>query len=240
MWRNEKWSAAMVVSLVAASVAMSTLTPSPGAAEGLFGGLFNFLGARPDDRYPAPPAAMTPPLAYADPSQQMPQQTPLNLAPSGPSESFGRSTYCVRLCDGRYFPMSGPAAASSATAVKTCSSMCPASKTAIYHGGKIDDAAAANGDRYADLANAFVYRDHLVADCTCNGKDAFGLAPIDVAKDPTLRPGDVVATAQGLTVFRGAQGETHRTADFTPVNAAKVSAEVRHKLATMRVSSTTQ
>ena len=33
-----------------------------------------------------------------------------------------------------------------------------------------------------------------MTNCTCNGKDAFGLAKIDVASDPTLKPGDIVAT----------------------------------------------
>ncbi len=33
---------------------------------------------------------------------------------------------------------------------------------------------------------------------TCNGRDQFGLARIDVNTDPTLRPGDIVATRSGL------------------------------------------
>ena len=52
--------------------------------------------------------------------------------------------------------------------------------------------------RYADLDNAFVYRQKLIPDCTCNGKDAFGLAKIDVASDPTLKPGDIVATGDNV------------------------------------------
>ena len=56
--------------------------------------------------------------------------------------------------------------------------------------------SASDGTRYADLPNAFVYRDRLVADCTCNGKDAFGLVTTTTNDDPTLRPGDIVATEQ--------------------------------------------
>ena len=55
-----------------------------------------------------------------------------------------------------------------------------------------------NGARYADLDNAFVYRQKIVEDCTCNGKDSFGLAQIDVAADPTLRQGDIVATGDNV------------------------------------------
>ena len=43
-----------------------------------------------------------------------------------------------------------------------------------------------------------MYRQKIVEGCTCNGKDSFGLARIDVASDPTLRPGDIVATGDNV------------------------------------------
>ena len=228
------WSGHKGAALLAAGLALATLTPGPSMAQDVFGSLSRLFGAPHDERYPAQPGRSEP-MAYANPSEVPSTGSPLPLAPS--SAPSMRSTYCVRLCDGRFFPLSGPAASSTAAATRMCSAMCPASKTAIYRGGKIDDAAANNGDRYADLANAFVYREKLVADCTCNGKDALGLAPVDVASDPTLRPGDVVATAAGLKVFKGSKGETHKTADFTPIgNTATISADVRRKLATIRVA----
>ena len=49
--------------------------------------------------------------------------------------------------------------------------------------------SASNGARYADLDNAFVYRQKIVEGCTCNGKDSFGLARIDVACRPDLAAG---------------------------------------------------
>ncbi len=55
-----------------------------------------------------------------------------------------------------------------------------------------------DGSRYSDLPNAFAYRQKMVGGCSCNGKTAFGLANIDVKTDPTLRQGDIVATAGGL------------------------------------------
>jgi hypothetical protein len=78
--------------------------------------------------------------------------------------------------------------------VQLCSAFCPAAKTQVFNGSAIDQAAGPNGARYADLDNAFVYREKIVTGCTCNGRDAFGLAKIDAASDPTLRPGDIVAT----------------------------------------------
>ena len=68
----------------------------------------------------------------------------------------------------------------------------------MFNGSQIDHAYAGNGARYADLDNAFVYRKKVVEGCSCNGKASFGLARIDVAADPTLRPGDVVATGDNV------------------------------------------
>ena len=51
-----------------------------------------------------------------------------------------------------------------------------------------------------DLKTAYLYRKQIVPDCTCNGRDIFGLAPIDVKTDPTFRAGDTVATADGVIV----------------------------------------
>ena len=228
------WSGPLIGLLITATVTGVVVTPRESAAQDFFGFFRLFGGQR--ERAPAPPPRYQP-YAYADPSQV--PDVPVRRPSTGGYEGGMRSTYCVRLCDGRFFPMSGPAASSQASAAKMCSAMCPAAKTAIYRGGQIDHAAASNGDRYADLANAFVYRDKLVDGCTCNGKNALGLARIDVAADPTLRAGDVVATAGGLTVFKGRKGDNHKSADFTPIeDAGKVAVDVRRRLATTRVQDT--
>ena len=80
---------------------------------------------------------------------------------------------------------------------------------------------ARDGAHYADLDTAFLYRKQLVANCTCNGRNAFGLAPFDLSSDPTLRPGDIVATRQGLMAFNGKNGSADA---FTPVNSAAIDA----------------
>jgi hypothetical protein len=82
--------------------------------------------------------------------------------------------------------------------VQLCNAFCPAAKTQVFNGSQIDHAYAGNGARYADIDNAFVYREKIVDGCTCNGKDSFGLARIDINADPTLRPGDIVATGDNV------------------------------------------
>ncbi len=115
--------------------------------------------------------------------------------------SGGGQAFCVRTCDGRYFPIS---ASDSQSKAASCNAFCPASETKVYYGSTIDNASAENGKQYTALPNAFKYRNELVAGCTCNGKDQIGLAPVKIENDPTLKRGDIVAGAEGLMVNRGA------------------------------------
>lgn len=197
-----------------------TLLSAPAPAQGLFNSWFG--NQRPDDRYPqqnswfgqrrqyAPQAN-----AYSDPNP------PLHYSHSGaqPQVSTGTghaASYCVRLCDGRYFPMQRHANASPA---QLCSSFCPAAKTQVFNGSQIDHAYASNGQHYEDLDNAFVYRQKIVPGCTCNGKDSFGLARIDIAQDPTVRPGDIVATGDNVkAALIAMQAAKERQAKPEPVN----------------------
>jgi hypothetical protein len=183
-------------------------TAQPAAAQNIFEMLFGSF--RPPERAQAPfdPAARE--TRRADRS------------------SFGHGTvYCVRTCDGRYFPLQRHAGTSPA---EMCHSFCPASKTMVFSGGKIDSAVAANGTRYADLDNAFVYREKVVDNCTCNGVDGLGLAHLDTASDPTLRPGDIVATNEGFATFRDKNGGS---AHFTAINPS--SSEWARKLAETKI-----
>ncbi len=173
-------------------------------------GFFDFLFGGPQEEQPA-----RPPPAYAEPSAPM-MPSPLgseSVRQSGYSTGRGVA-YCVRLCDGQHFPLGHM---TNATPVETCRAMCPASKTKIYFGSEIGDAVAKDGAHYADLDTAFIYRKQMVANCTCNGKAAFGLAPFDLTSDPTLRPGDIVSTKQGLMAYNGKNGNANA---FTPVNSA--------------------
>jgi hypothetical protein len=199
-----KWSTAILVAAMTAACVLAA--PEFARAEGfmdfLFGGNQQRQTLPPDAASPAPVAALTP------------------TVPQAPHRVAGRSlTFCVRLCDGRHFPLDHVA---NATPVETCQAMCPASKTKVFFGREIDHAVTRDGARYAKLDNAYVYRDHLVPNCTCNGRDAFGLTRIDVKKDSTLRPGDMVSTKDGLVAYGG---EHRQTRALTPANAATVPPE---------------
>ncbi len=124
-------------------------------------------------------------------------------------------SFCVRTCDGRYFPVS---AAGGQSKAETCKSFCPAAETKVFSGGSIDHAIAENGKSYSDLPNAFRFRNELVGDCTCNGKDPVGLAQIKIEDDRTVRRGDLVAGANGLMIVgRGAEGR-RATLQFSPAS----------------------
>ena len=123
----------------------------------------------------------------------------------------GGQAYCVRTCDGRYFPVSGNDNQSRA---ETCKSFCPASETKVVYGGSIDNAATEDGKPYSELPNAFRYRNEMVAGCTCNGKDQIGLASVSVENDPTLRKGDIVAGDNGLVVAGRGADKRGASAEF--------------------------
>jgi hypothetical protein len=127
----------------------------------------------------------------------------------------GGQAYCVRTCDGRYFPISGP---DNASRVSSCNSFCPASDTKVVYGSSIDHAATENGKSYSDLPNAFRFRNELVAGCTCNGKDQIGLAPVKIDDDPTLRKGDIVAGESGLVVANRGADRRGASLNFSPAS----------------------
>ena len=188
----------------------------PADAQGLFDALFGGGFRRPAPEYVPPSNSFADPFAPYG-----------NQRPAGEASSFGHGTvYCVRTCDGRYFPLQRHAGASPA---ELCKSFCPAAKTMVFSGSKIDTAVAQNGTRYADLDNAFAYRDKVSEGCTCNGKDGLGLARVDTLSDPTLRPGDIVATDDGLSTYSG----NNKTAEFTPIGSS--SSEWARRLAEVKV-----
>ncbi|MBR0778373.1 DUF2865 domain-containing protein [Bradyrhizobium diazoefficiens] len=137
----------------------------------------------------------------------------------------GGTAYCVRGCDGRYFPAQGSDAQSKA---QSCKSFCPAAETSLVYGSNIDDATTTAGKSYSDLPNAFRYRTEVVAGCTCNGKDPAGLAQVKAEDDPTLRKGDIVAGSGGLVVAnRNANDRRGVAMNFSPLPDS-VRAKFRH------------
>jgi hypothetical protein len=210
--------------LVAAIAIASPIAfaPRPVSAEGLFD--FFFGGAQKQQHQAAPQASF-----FADPFNNNPAQAPqprTAVANSGPS-------FCVRSCDGRYFPLMRAAA----SPIQMCQSFCPASATKVYFGSNIDGATTVSGERYADSENAYAYRKALRADCTCNGRDPAGLAPVDLTLDSSLRAGDVIATTDGLVAYSGVRVGNDQTAEFTPVSSYPgLTPEVRARLGEMKVA----
>jgi hypothetical protein len=201
--------------VLASSVA---LMPRTAAAEGLFDFLFGGLTRA----QPASQADITDPSAAG-----------LQPAPQPRAAAGSGSAFCVRSCDGRYFPLMRGATSPA----QVCQAFCPASATKVYFGASIDSAYAANGESYADSENAYAYRKALRADCTCNGRDPAGLAPVDLALDNSLRAGDVVATSDGLVAYSGQRGGPAQTSDFTPVASYPgLTAEVRARLTELKVA----
>jgi hypothetical protein len=212
-----------VASGVLAAGLLTLSFSAPASAQGLFERIFGGLRRAIEAPAQLPEAVR----GFADPFIG---GNTINPAPraEGPSKA-----YCVRTCDGRYFPVQAHAGVSTAEA---CHSFCPASQTRLYSGGNIDYAVASDGSRYADMGNAFVYRKQLVAGCTCNGRDAFGMARVDVKSDPTLRPGDIVVTKTGLVAFTGAK---NKVADFTPIDSYRgLSKSTRDKLSDVKIMPT--
>lgn len=187
------------------------------------------------------------------------------LVPEEEPASGPYQAYCVRLCDGRFFPLPAgerrdrdreernffsrgyrgeerrPAArtAGDASADNLCKAMCPATPVKVFSGAGIENAVSGDGVQYVKLQNAFVYREKMIPECTCNGAGNAGLANLDPTTDPTLQPGDIVVTDNGPQVYRGGQRGQPASAAFVPVQEYRGLPErERRSLSEMRISRT--
>src|SRR5262245_5466242 len=154
------------------------LTANVGAFAGYFDFFFGGFGARPQPSTPS---------WYSNPTGRIVKpHVSITVRPAVRSSDIEYTSYCVRLCDGRYFPLNR-----NASPERICEAMCPASETKIFSGGTISDATSTDGRTYQKLDNAFAYREQIVADCTCNGRDSFGMAALKLEDDPTLQADDL-------------------------------------------------
>jgi hypothetical protein len=170
---------------------------------------------------------------------------PATATPAGPSDApaplppisggYARSTgHCVRMCDGMHFPVHGRGEMSP-TAM--CQAFCPASVTKVFFGNQVDRAISMDGERYSEIDNAYAYRKKLSGDCTCNGREPAGLAPVDISLDTTLRQGDIVATTGGFVAYAGTRQTTAQPGEFTPVASyGKLNAATRAQLGDAKVA----
>ena len=173
------------------TIVLIAVVVAPAAlAQDFFSTLFGGFGRhRPQSPMTRMPFAGEENTAF---TSEDPVSRPRAYSSGGASQAF-----CVRTCDGRYFPISR---AGNQSRAASCNSFCPASETKVVYGSNIDSAVTEDGKPYSELPNAFRYRDELVAGCTCNGKDTVGLAEVKIEDDPTLRKGDIVAGPDGLMV----------------------------------------
>jgi hypothetical protein len=199
------------------AVTLCALALAPSAqAEDFLSALFGtFGGGRPHES-----EMIRVPYAEGDPVGR--QNFPPQSDTQGPRiiTYGGGQAFCVRTCDGRYFPLQGSNKESRAA---SCNSFCPASKTEVVYGSDIDHAATTNGKPYSELPNAFRYRNEIVAECTCNGKDQIGLAPVRIEDDPTIRKGDLVAGANGLMVAGRSADKRGASLNFSPAPKSVLS-----------------
>ena len=215
----------MMLVAAAALVSLVAVAPRGASAEGLFDFLFGGAQKQQQRQTPSQANFFTDPFGLNQQAAPPPRQ----IASGGSGPAF-----CVRSCDGKYFPLM---ARGNASPVQLCQAFCPASPTKVFFGSSIDSASASTGERYADSENAFAYRKEMRADCTCNGRDPAGLAPVDLALDTSLRAGDVIATTDGLVAYSGVKLGVNQTAEFTPVASYPgLTAEVRARLGEMKVA----
>jgi hypothetical protein len=208
-------SGRMVLS-AAATLVVVALAPAVQAEE-FFSSLFGAFGAH---RQQAPVT----PLPFA--SEGNSPIAPDFNAPRARVYSYsgGSQAYCVRTCDGRYFPIT---ATGNQAKAASCGSLCPASDTKVVYGSNIDSAVTESGKSYSELPNAFRYRNELVVGCSCNGKDPTGLAAVKVEDDPTLRKGDIVVSRGGLMVAGRGADRRGASLNLSPAPAA-VRSHYRH------------
>ncbi|MGJ4890467.1 DUF2865 domain-containing protein [Bradyrhizobium sp. HKCCYLRH3099] len=203
---NRRIFAAIAVATLAGAGALAG--PTSAGAQDFFSQLFGGFNAPPR---PQPYIRM--PFADEAPVQRPAPRGDVTYR-SGGSSSVA---WCVRTCDGRYFPLGATGDQSKEAA---CNSFCPASKTEVVYGSAIDNAETDGGKSYSALPNAFKYRTEIVDGCTCNGKDHFGLAKVSIDNDPTLRKGDVVASDDGLKVANRTGSGKRAELNFSPAPAA--------------------
>jgi Protein of unknown function (DUF2865) len=198
-----KGSARLALGATAISIALMSVPAA--RAQDFFSALFGAL---------ARPQASSTPLPFANEGSNA---GPENFPPRSRTGYAGGQAYCVRGCDGRYFPIT---ASDNMSRAASCNSFCPAGDAKVVYGSNIDNAVTETGKPYSELPNAFRYRTEMVAGCTCNGKDQVGLAPVPVENDPTLRKGDIIAGSNGLMIAGRGADKRGASLNLSPASQA--------------------
>ena len=160
------------------------------------------------------------PVLFAAPTMDVPDgpRTRVYITP----RPERRGAFCVRTCDGRFFPVPNTNAG-EASNVSQCEAACPSAEMKLYSGADIGSARTEQGQTYATLANAFRFQREIVPTCSCNPGATTGLTPIPIEDDITLRTGDIVADDHGFKVA-AVSGRLRRSILFRPLSRAKAQA----------------
>ena len=145
----------------------------------------------------------------------------------------GGVAYCVRTCDGFYFPI-GVGSGDDRTDAATCNSFCPTAETRVYLGpigSDIDEARAQeSGKAYTALPAAFTYRKSVDKSCSCSANGMGVGTTVKIERDGLLRPGDIVMTKIGMRIFNGGTAP-YRAAHFTAMQQSeRITTATREQL----------
>ncbi|MBY0612413.1 MAG: DUF2865 domain-containing protein [Beijerinckiaceae bacterium] len=152
--------------------------------------------------------------------------------------------YCVRLCDGFFFPLS-LAESESGYGQATCSSLCPAAETQLFSAPQGSDGielASAQGVSYSSLPRAYAYRKQVSRSCTCTSS-GIGLNVPPIGQDHTLKKGDLIATVKGARRFSGTTPSLRRLSSTWTLEASvrsKVSANIDRLIGTLQTGAATR
>ena len=115
------------------------------------------------------------------------------------TDSMSGGGYCVRACDGYYFPL---IKLSRISGQHACELACPSARVQLYEGESIEQAHNAKGQLYSALPAAFSFRDKLTARCACNDPAASRDYYLALSRrDPTLQTGDIVVGEKGAFIY---------------------------------------
>lgn len=128
---------------------------------------------KPDIEPAPPPSPRSRPPANARKlreAEEAPPTTEVRLPRSAPGRTY--RTWCVRTCDGFYFPISFSTTRSHLKADQaSCQKMCPAAEAELfYHAAGSEpqeDMTSLSGGTYGELPSAFRYRSAVDPSCSC-------------------------------------------------------------------------
>lgn len=148
--------------------------------------------------------------------------------------------YCVRACDGFFFPIANPTKITGEASSQTefCSSLCPNASMEVYKGTSIETAVGANRKSYRAHPKSFAYREKMDNSCSCKGERVGGLATLPFTRDFTLRTGDVVLMDDGAHQFKGGDDFPYKQRDFAMLSkgSSRLSPDLRNMLESKNVA----